>query len=214
MSKFNVYKNDIPANLKANSEIMAIDTETMGLNLDRDRLCVFQFSFGDGIAHIVHFEHGNDYAAPNLREFLNNDEIVKLFHYARFDVLAIKKYFGITLENIYCTKIASRLARTYSNRHSLKALVSEFTQIRMDKTQQSSWWGCDNLSREQIEYAASDVLFLHEIMCKLNIILEREKRLRLARDCFAFLTVRTELDDLGFGRFDIFQHEDDPTQGN
>jgi ribonuclease D len=211
-----VYKNDIPATLKATSKIMAIDTETMGLNLHRDRLCVFQFSFGDGIAHLVHFvpdEDGKlDYSAPNLKAFLCDDEIVKLFHYARFDVLCIKRYLGITLENIYCTKIASRLARTYTNRHSLKALVGEFTQIRMDKTQQSSWWGSDELSKEQIDYAASDVMFLHTIMEKLNLILEREKRLNLAYDCFAFLTVRTELDDLGFGNFDIFQHGDDPTQ--
>ena len=138
--------------------------------------------------------------------------IVKLFHYARFDVGVIKRYLGISLYNIYCTKIASRLARTYSNRHSLKALVSEFTQIRMDKTQQSSWWGCDELSKEQIEYATGDVIYLHQIMEKLNMILEREGRMQLAYDCFEFLPIRAELDALGFETFDIFQHSDDPTQ--
>jgi ribonuclease D len=212
MNKFLVYKNDIPASLKATSNIMAIDTETMGLNLNVNRLCTVQFTFGDGIAHIVHFDKENDYSAPNLKELLFNPEIVKLFHYARFDVLAIKKYLGVTLENIYCTKIASRLARTYSNRHSLKALVTEFVQIKLDKSQQSSWWGCEELSKDQIEYAAYDVLFLHQIMEKLNIILKSENRLELAYDCFAFLGVRAELDALGFERFDIFQHSDDPTQ--
>jgi ribonuclease D len=209
MNKTTLHKNDIPANFKASSQIMAIDTETMGLNLDRDRLCVFQFSFGDGEAHIVQFTHDTNYEATNLKKFLENPEIVKVFHYARFDILAIKKYLGVSLENIYCTKIASRLARTYTQYHSLKSLVMEVCGVKMDKFQQSSDWGQEELSRAQIEYAAYDVLYLHEVKKKLDEMLIREDRMHIAQDCFAFLPTRVELDDLGWGEFDIFQHSDD-----
>lgn len=206
--KFNVYKNDIPENIMP-SDIMAIDTETMGLNLNRDRLCVLQFSFGDGRAHIVHFD-GLDYSAPNLKKFLNDDSIVKLFHYARFDITAILKYLDIMVENIYCTKIASRLARTYTDRHSLNALVFELTGQKLDKMQQCSNWGCENLSQAQIEYAAYDVLYLHQIKKKLDEMLKTAGRFELAMDCFAFLPVRVELDDLGWENYDIFHHSDSP----
>jgi ribonuclease D len=202
--KFNVYKNDIPENLMK-SEIMAIDTETMGLNLNRDRLCVLQFSFGDGRAHMVHFD-GIDYSAPNLKKFLEDENIIKVFHYARFDLLAIRKYLGISLENIYCTKIASRLARTYTDRHSLNALVFEVSGQKLDKMQQCSNWGVENLSQAQIEYAAYDVLYLHQIKKKLDEMLKISGRYELAMDCFAFLPVRAELDDLGWD--DIFRHSD------
>ena len=209
MDKIKLYQNDIPANFKASSNIMAIDTETMGLNLDRDRLCVFQFSFGDGDAHLVQFTEDTDYEATNLKKLLENDEIVKLFHFARFDILAIKKYLGVMINNVYCTKIASRLARTYTNYHSLKALVFEICGIKMDKFQQSSDWGQETLSRAQLEYAANDVLYLHDIKKRLDEMLVRVGRMHLAQDCFAFLQTRTELDDLGWGDFDIFQHSDD-----
>lgn len=209
MSKTTVHKNDIPANFKASSKIMAIDTETMGLNLDRDRLCVLQFSFGDDEAHLVQFTHDTDYECTNLKKFLADPEIVKLIHYARFDILSIKKYLGILMENVYCTKIASRLARTYTQYHSLKALVTEIVGIKLDKFQQSSDWGQEELTRAQIEYAANDVLFLHDIKKRLDEMLIRENRMHLAQDCFAFLATRIELDDLGWGEFDIFQHSDD-----
>lgn len=203
-----VYKNDIPDNIKPGPDkIMAIDTETMGLQLKRDRLCVFQFSFGDGRAHLVHFD-GTDYSAPNLKKFLTDETIVKLFHYARFDVFAIKEYLDIVIDNIYCTKIASRLARTYSSYHSLKALVEEICNVRMDKKQQSSDWGADYLSPAQIEYAANDVIYLHAIKKKLDLMLKRSGRYELAQDCFAFLPIRVELDEMGWNDFDIFQHED------
>lgn len=205
--KFNVYKNDIPANIMP-GDIMAIDTETMGLNLNRDRLCVLQFSFGDNRAHMVHFD-GKDYSAPNLKKLLANPDIIKLFHFARFDVLAIKKYLDIDVENIYCTKIASRLARTYTNRHSLNALVYEVTGQKMDKSQQSSNWGCSDLCQSQIEYAAYDVLYLHRIKDFLDKILKDCGRYDLALDCFAFLPVRVDLDDLGWEDKDIFEHADD-----
>ena len=150
-----------------------------------------------------------NYEAPNLKKLLENPKIVKLFHYARFDVLAIKKFLGISLENIYCTKIASRLARTYTQYHSLKALVMEVVGVKLDKFQQSSDWGQEELTRAQVEYAANDVLYLHDIKKRLDEMLIRENRMHLAQDCFAFLPTRTELDDLGWGEFDIFQHSDD-----
>lgn len=204
--KLNLYINDIPENIMK-GDIMAIDTETMGLNLNRDRLCVLQFSFGDGRAFLVHFD-GLDYSAPNLKKFLNDPSIVKLFHYARFDILAIKKYLDIIVENIYCTKIASRLARTYTDRHSLNALVLEVAGQKLDKMQQCSNWGVSKLSQAQIEYAAYDVLYLHQIKKRLDEMLKNCERYDLAMDCFAFLPVRVELDDLGWGNFDIFQHSD------
>lgn len=221
-NKFKLHRNDIPASLveaickeptyktKTGSLVMAIDTETTGLKIaTRDRLCAVQFCFNDGIAHIVHFDHENDRYAPNLRKLLEDENIMKLFHYARFDLLSIKKHMEVTIyDNIYCTKIASRLARTYTDRHSLKALVQEFTQLRMDKGQGSSDWGCENLSKEQVEYAGYDVLYLHKIMDKLNTILIREKRMQLALDCFAFLPVRVDLDER-WDESDIFRHNDD-----
>ncbi len=208
--KFNVYKNDIPENIMK-SEIMAIDTETMGLNLNRDRLCVFQFSFGDGKAHIVHFD-GLDYSAPNLKKFLRDESILKLFHYARFDVLAIQKYLDILVDNVYCTKIASRLARTYTDRHSLNALVFEFAGVKLDKMQQCSNWGVDHLSQAQIEYAGYDVLYLHQIKKGLDEMLKSCGRYELMMDCCSFIPIRVELDDLGWGDFDIFQHSDSNRQ--
>lgn len=222
MNKFQTHRNDIPQKLmddilknKKTAPVMAIDTETTGLQIaTRDRLCAFQFCMGDGTAHIVHFDYYNPatckyISAPNLCKLIEDEDIKKLFHYARFDLLAIKKHLGIDIyTNIYCTKIASRLARTYTDRHSLKALVTEIIQIKMDKTQGSSDWGCEHLSKEQVEYAGYDVLFLHKIMNALNVILKREGRMELAEDCFAFLPVRIELDEKGWNDFDIFQHSD------
>ena len=222
MNKFQTYRNDIPYKLmediiknKKTAPVMAIDTETTGLQIStRDRLCVFQFCMGDNIAHIVHFDYYDPstqgvISAPNLCKLIEDEDIKKLFHYARFDLLAIKKHLGVEIfTNIYCTKIASRLARTYTDRHSLKALVIEIIQIKMDKTQGSSDWGCETLSKDQVEYAGYDVLFLHKIMNSLNTILNREKRMTLAEDCFAFLPVRIDLDQKGWDNFDIFQHSD------
>ena len=207
IEKYQVYKNDLPDEFQTNATILAIDTETMGLNPKRDRLCTVQFCTGDNRAHIVHFD-GTDYSAPNLKKLLTNPDTVMLFHYARFDVYAIKEYLNICLGNLYCTKIASRLARTYSSHHSLKALVQEIVGMKMDKFQQSSDWGCAQLSQAQIDYAAGDVIYLHAIKRRLDEMLKRSGRYELAMDCFAFLPIRSELDELGWNDFDIFQHSD------
>jgi len=198
-----LYKNDIPNNLAFDKSV-AIDTETMGLNLFRDRLCVLQLSFGDGNAHLVQFEQ-NKYEAPNLKKLLNDNSIEKIFHFARFDLAAIKYYLNCDIKNVFCTKIASKLVRTYTDAHGLKVLCEEFLNIDLSKKQQSSNWGIENLSDKQIAYAASDVLHLHQIKNVLLEMLKRENRYEIFENCMKFLPTRVELDIKNFNS-DIFAH--------
>lgn len=199
-----VHKNDLPA-VVIHGNSVAIDTETMGLQPGRDRLCVAQLSFGDGNAHLVQFEQGN-YNAPNLKSLMQDENITKIFHYARFDVGMIKHYLGVDVNNIYCTKIASRLARTYTDSHGLKNLCEELLGQRMSKQQQSSDWGAKKLTKEQVNYAATDVLYLHQLRDRLDMMLEREGRAEIAKSCFDFLPVRAALDLAGWAEQDIFSH--------
>ncbi len=200
-----LHQNDLPSSLAFGSSV-AIDTETMGLNLTRDRLCLIQLSFGDGDAHLVRFSKGSDYAAPNLRRLLSDTKIEKLFHFGRFDIASIRAYMGITCSPAYCTKTASRLVRTFTDRHSLKDLCRDLLGVELNKQQQSSDWGADTLNEDQKIYAANDVLYLHKLKVKLDEMLVREGRMELARACFDFLPARAELDILGWPDFDIFAH--------
>ena len=177
-----LYKNDLPINIKFKGSI-ALDTETMGLNISNDRLCLIQISDGNGNSYIVQFLK-NCYDAPNLKKVLNDQNILKIFHYARFDVAVIKKNLGIMCKPIYCTKIASKLSRTFTDRHGLKDLCKDLLKINLNKQNQTSDWGNDNLTENQLEYAANDVLYLHEIKNKLDKIIEREGKQHLAKDCF------------------------------
>lgn len=199
-----LHKGDLPAGMDFGSSV-AIDTETMGLNPARDRLCLLQLSTGDGNAHLVQFAPG-DYAAPNLKAMLQDKNILKLFHFARFDIASIKAYLEVDCTPVYCTKIASRLARTFTDKHSLKALCSELLSIEMSKQQQSSDWGAAKLSDEQLAYAASDVLHLHKLKDKLDNMLQRENRAHLAKAAFEFLPHRAQLDLDGWADVDIFAH--------
>ena len=202
-----IHNNDLPQDFEISGDI-AIDTETLGLNLFRDRLCVLQFSNGDGDAHLVTFD-GKDYSAPNLKKTLSNPSTQKIFHFARFDLAIIKKYLDLDITNIFCTKIASKLSRTYTESHGLKELCRELLNIHLSKQQQSSNWGNIFLSTDQQEYAARDVLYLHQIRDKLTVMLEREGRLDIATSLFKFLPLRVKLDLMGFGdenKPDIFAH--------
>ena len=200
-----LHKGDLPGNLTFPS-IVAIDTETMGLNFTRDKLCLVQISFGDNNAHLVQVGGDIGYNAKNLKKLLKNKNIIKIFHYARFDVAMLKKYLGVLCKSIYCTKIASKLARTYTDRHGLKELCKELLNIEISKQQQSSDWGSSVLSKNQINYAANDVLYLHAIKEKLDNILERENRLQLANSLFKFIPTRVTLDLLGWHNSDLFSH--------
>jgi len=199
-----IYKNDLPDILDL-GPIIAIDTETMGLNLNRDRLCVVQLSSGDGHAHIIQIDPGNT-TAPNLCRILSNPKQTKLFHFARFDIAVLQNHFGVITFPIYCTKIASKLIRTYSDRHGLKNLLNEMLSIDISKNQQSSDWGANKLTTAQINYAASDVLYLHRLMEKLDVNLQREGRTEIAKACFDFLPTRAMLDLAGWPDHDIFSH--------
>jgi len=199
-----LYKGDLPSGMNFGSSV-AIDTETMGLNPARDRLCLLQLSTGDGNAHLVQFAPG-EYAAPNLKAMLRDPKILKLFHFARFDIASIKAYLDVDATPVYCTKIASRLARTFTDKHSLKELCKELLGVELSKQQQSSDWGAATLSEEQLTYAASDVLYLHKLKEKLDAMLEREGRVGLARAAFEFLPTRSGLDLGGWADVDIFAH--------
>ena len=199
-----LHLGDLPADLPL-SPIVAIDTETMGLNPHRDRLCVVQLSFGDGHAELVQIARGQT-EAPNLVKLLQDRSILKLFHFARFDLAALAHAFGVMPEPVYCTKIASRLARTYTDRHGLKDLVRELTGVEISKQQQSSDWGAPGLTDAQHAYAASDVLYLHQLKEKLDPMLAREGRTELAAACFEFLPTRARLDLAGWPEIDIFAH--------
>ena len=200
----NLYKGDLPSGLNL-GPVVAIDSETMGLKPQRDRLCLIQLSSGDGNAHLVQFERCN-YTAPNLVKLLEDPDITKVFHYARFDVAIIKKYLRAQTNSIYCTKIASKLVRTYTDKHGLKDLCKELLDLDLSKQQQSSDWGAKNLTEEQKKYAASDVLYLHKIKEILDQRLLREERDKLAAFCFEFLQTRANLDLIGFENEDIFSH--------
>ena len=200
------YKNDLPVNIDfAGFDAIGIDTETMGLNIHRDRLCLMQISGGDGNAHIIQFEQGN-YNAPNLKNVLGRESLTKIFHFARFDLAAISIYLGIEIKNLYCTKIASRLVRTYTDSHGLKSICEELLGVEISKKQQSSDWGNEKISEKQLDYAASDVLYLHRLKEKLDLMLEREGRIELFKKCIDFLPYRVALDISGFPGLDIFAH--------
>ena len=199
-----VYKGDLPDGLDL-GPIVAIDCETMGLNPKRDRLCVVQLSSGDGHAHLVQVAKGQT-AAPNLCWMLEDPNVLKLFHFGRFDIAAMKAAFGALTAPVYCTKIASRMTRTYTDRHGLKNLLQELLSVDISKQQQSSDWGAEQLSKAQVEYAASDVLYLHRLRGRLNEMLIREGRMELAQSCFDFLPTRAELDLAGWPESDIFAH--------
>lgn len=199
-----LHQGDLPAGLKFPNGV-AIDSETMGLRPERDRLCVVQLSGGDGTAHCVRFAKGQ-YDAPNLKALLADKATLKIFHFARFDVAVMKKYLGIDTAPVYCTKIASKLVRTYTDRHGLKDLVRELTGKELSKEQQSSDWGAAELTQAQLSYAAADVLYLHQVKEKLDVMLAREGRAKIAQACFDFLSTRADLDLLGWDEEDIFEH--------
>ncbi len=199
-----LHHDDLPAGLDFGQSV-AIDSETMGLDPLRDRLCLIQLSAGDGVCHLVQFR-GGDYAAPNLKALLTDPGITKLFHFARFDLAAIQHYLGVTCCPVYCTKIDSRLARTFTDRHGLKDLCLDLLGVEISKQMQSSDWGAAELSEEQLRYAASDVLYLHRLREALDAMLEREGRAVFARACFEFLPARAALDLAGWADVDIFAH--------
>jgi ribonuclease D len=199
-----LYKGDLPATLDFGASV-AIDTEALGLNPLRDKLCLVQLSSGDGNAHLIQLDRSN-YEAPRLRALLANTEVLKIFHYARFDVATIRHHLGVETRPLYCTKIASRLTRTYTDRHGLKDLIKELLGIEINKQQQSSDWGVHVLSDAQKQYAAQDVLYLHEIKARLDQMLEREGRDKIAKACFDFVNVRAALDLAGWTEEDVFAH--------
>ena len=199
-----LHKGDIPADLDFGNAL-AIDTETLGLTPNRDPLCLVQLSSGDGKAHIVQLNR-ETYAAPNLKTLLADEKTLKIFHFARFDIAVIKKYLEVDCAPIYCTRTASRLARTYTDRHGLRDCCRELLGIELNKQQQSSDWGAEDLKDVQLKYAANDVLHLHELKERLDIMLKREDRIDLAQKCFDFLPIRAALDLAGWSNEDIFEH--------
>ncbi len=199
-----LHKHDLPVGVDFGA-VVAIDSETMGLHPHRDRLCLVQLSAGDGECHLVQFPDGR-YRAPNLTRLLADERVVKLFHFARFDVAVLRHYLGVECRPIYCTKIASKLVRTFTDRHGLKDLCRELLGIDISKQQQTSDWGAAELSEDQLRYAASDVLYLHRLREELERRLEREGRRHLAEACFQFLPTRAELDLAGWDDVDIFAH--------
>ncbi len=202
--KIKLHKNDLPDGLKL-GPIVAVDSETLGLNPLRDRLCLVQLSDGDGTCHAVQFDAGA-YAAPNLKRLFADKATLKLFHYARFDVAMFQRWLGVATTPIYCTKIASKLVRTYTDKHGLKDLVRELLCVEISKEQQSSDWGATELSERQLAYAANDVAFLHRLKDALDAMLAREGRTALAQACFDFLPTRVALDLAGWPDIDIFAH--------
>jgi ribonuclease D len=199
-----LHKYDLPHKIDLGS-VVAIDCETMGLNPHRDRLCLVQLSSGNGDAHLVHVSPGQTHA-PNLCSILANPDILKIFHYGRFDIGVLHQTFGTLTQPVYCTKIASKLVRTFTDRHGLKTLINQLLKVDISKFHQMSDWGASTLSKAQLDYAASDVLYLHQLRNKLNDMLEREGRSSLAQSCFDFLPSRALLDLKGWPDTDIFSH--------
>jgi ribonuclease D len=202
-----LHQEDLPADVVFGDGPIAVDTEAMGLVPGRDRLCLVQLADGKGDEHLVRFGKGSDYSAPNLKALLGDLNRLKLYHFARFDVAAMRAYLGIIAAPLYCTRTASRLVRTYTDRHGLKDLVKELLCIEISKQQQTSDWGADELSDAQREYAASDVRFLHQLKDKLDERLARENRMELAQACFDFLPHRALLDLAGWAEQDVFAHD-------
>ncbi|TKA97305.1 ribonuclease D [Cereibacter changlensis] len=200
-----LHRNDLPSGLDL-GPVVAIDTETMGLDPRRDRLCVVQLSSGDGHAHLVQIDRGQR-SAPNLERLLTDPAVLKLFHYGRFDIAAMFAAFGVVTAPVWCTKIASRMIRTFTDRHGLKYLLQELVGVDVSKQQQTSDWGAEKLTDAQKDYAASDVLYLHRLKAELEIRLQREGRTELAQKCFDFLPTRAQLDLMGWDEpNDIFHH--------
>jgi ribonuclease D len=199
-----LHKGDLPDGLSL-GDLVAIDTETLGLNPNRDRLCLIQLSSGDGNAHLVQFEKGS-YDAPNLKALLTDTNVTKIFHFGRFDLAVMLRYLDVLCEPVFCTKIASRLSRTYTDRHGLKDLCREILNVELSKQQQSSDWGAAELTQAQRDYAASDVLYLHQLREKFLEMLDREGRMEVAEACFRFLPHRAALDLIGWADEDIFRH--------
>jgi ribonuclease D len=202
-----LHQEDLPANVFFADGPIAVDTEAMGLIPGRDRLCLVQLADGKGDEHLVRFARGSDYSAPNLKALLTDPNRLKLYHFARFDVAAMRAYLGVIAAPLYCTRTASRLVRTYTDRHGLKDLVKELLCIEISKQQQTSDWGAEKLSDAQREYAASDVRFLHQLKEKLDERLVRENRMELAQACFDFLPHRALLDLAGWAEQDVFAHD-------
>jgi ribonuclease D len=202
--KIRLHRGDLPDGLDLGRTV-AVDTETLGLNPARDRLCLVQLSSGDGSAHLVQFAR-DQYQAHNLKRLLGDPNVLKLFHFARFDLATLRRYLGVVASPVYCTRTASKLARTYTDKHGLKDLVKELLDIDLSKQQQSSDWGAANLTEQQLAYAANDVAFLHRLKEGLDAMLIREGRMELAQACFGFLPARAELDLAGWGEVDIFAH--------
>jgi ribonuclease D len=202
--KIRLHKSDLPDGLDL-GPVVAVDTETLGLNTGRDRLCLIQLSSGDGSAHLVQFTRDN-YLAPNLKHMLADPKVLKLYHFARFDLAVIRRYLGVVAGPVYCTRTASKLARTYTDKHGLKDLVKEFLDVDLSKQQQSSDWGAKDLTEQQLAYAANDVAYLHRLKDGLDGMLKREGRMELAQACFDFLPARAELDVAGWAEGDIFAH--------
>ena len=200
-----VHKGDLPDLKHYGGDAVAIDTETLGLNPHRDRLCVVQLSPGDGTADIVQIAPGQK-KAPNIAALLRDRKKTKIFHFGRFDIAVLFNAFGVMAQPVFCTKIASRLTRTYTDRHGLKDVVGELLDVAISKQQQSSDWAAEELTQAQLEYAASDVLYLHGLREKLNARLEREGRVKEAEACFTFLPTRAKLDLMGWDEEDIFAH--------
>lgn len=198
------HKGDLPREIQFEISV-AVDTETMGLNPQRDALCVVQVSAGDGDAHVIQLNR-DSYNCPNLKRLLGEPAVTKIFHFARFDLAVIQKYLGVACGPVYCTKIASRLVRTYTDRHGLKDLCRELVGVDLSKQQQSSDWGAETLTDAQLAYAASDVLYLHDLRARLDALLVREGRMDLAQKIFAFLPTRADLDLAGWAEEDIFAH--------
>jgi ribonuclease D len=205
MSSIHLHPHDLPAGLSL-GPVVAVDTETMGLDPRRDRLCLVQLSGGDGTAHLVQLIPGSNQDCPNLKSLLTDPGTTKLFHFARFDIAAILNALGIVTAPVICTKIASRLVRTYTDRHGLKDLAKDLAGIELSKQQQSSDWGAPELTQEQMAYAASDVLYLHAIWAKLEALLAREGRTEIAQAAYTFLPTLAKLDLLGYGEPDLFHH--------
>lgn len=199
-----LHEGDLPADLNL-GPVVAVDSETMGLRFRRDPLCVVQLSAGDGDAHVVRLNRP-DYDCPNLKRLLSDPKVLKLFHFGRFDIGMFQLHLGVETRPVYCTKIASKLARTYTDRHGLKDVVRECAGVELSKAQQSSDWGAKELTPAQLEYAASDVLYLHAVKARLDEMLEREGRTELAKACFEFLPNRSALDLAGWDEMDIFAH--------
>ncbi|MDX8353015.1 ribonuclease D [Cognatiyoonia sp. IB215182] len=199
-----LYRNDLPDGLDL-GPIVAIDCETMGLNPHRDRLCLIQMSGGDGDCHLVQI-HPDHVASPNLCAMLENPDVLKLFHFGRFDIAALYKTLGVLTAPVYCTKIASKLVRTFTDRHGLKTLLQDMLGVDISKHQQQSDWGAETLTDAQLDYAASDVLYLHQLKAAFDALLAREERKELAQSCFDFLPTRAKLDLAGWPETDIFAH--------